>query len=525
MQRPSPMAGSPPAVDGPRPERLRPAGAADAGARVGPLGVALLAAAVVACRLLALRAVPIYDDAFITYRYAQNLARGAGLVFNPGAAWEPVLGTTTPGYGVVLAGLVALGLEVRQASLGLNLLADATSLWLLARLFDRRAVPTVIAGLGLAALPQLARISMGGMESPLLLCATLAAALAARARGPGKSAAGARPVVAGLLAAACVSLRPESVLLVLVLGLAHLRPPARLVRYAAPVLAFGAAYTALLWWVYGSPVPQSVVAKSGLPDPVDWTVRARIILTESFAPLLPMVAALPLVAWGAVRLLARRVGPWPLVAFALAMVAAYLLKRPKTWGWYFYLPLASWVVCVAAGTEALLERLGLAARAQRALARPLVVGGLAALVVAAGAVAIGRRPDAVTPNVYEAMAAWAEEDRPAERGASVYASDIGAIAFFSGARVLDAEGLVWPAALAYEDKLGAVREHRPEYVLLVANHARLGAFLADPELTAAYALHRRFDARGRTELAFDAETLPRGWVQDYALYRLRESSR
>ena len=43
-----------------------------------------------------------YDDGYITYRYADNLARGRGFVFNPG---EPVLGTSAPGYGLLLAGL------------------------------------------------------------------------------------------------------------------------------------------------------------------------------------------------------------------------------------------------------------------------------------------------------------------------------------------------------------------------------------------------------------------------------------
>ena len=33
------------------------------------------------------------DDAYITYRYARNLADGAGFVYNPG---ERVLGTTPP---------------------------------------------------------------------------------------------------------------------------------------------------------------------------------------------------------------------------------------------------------------------------------------------------------------------------------------------------------------------------------------------------------------------------------------------
>jgi arabinofuranosyltransferase len=42
----------------------------------------------------------IIDDAYITFRYAQNLVSGMGLVYNPG---EHVLGTTTPLYTFLLA--------------------------------------------------------------------------------------------------------------------------------------------------------------------------------------------------------------------------------------------------------------------------------------------------------------------------------------------------------------------------------------------------------------------------------------
>ena len=40
------------------------------------------------------------DDAYITFRYARNLAEGLGLVYNPG---EWVLGTTTPLWAILLA--------------------------------------------------------------------------------------------------------------------------------------------------------------------------------------------------------------------------------------------------------------------------------------------------------------------------------------------------------------------------------------------------------------------------------------
>src|SRR5215210_5968342 len=45
------------------------------------------------------------DDAYITFRYARNLATGVGFVYNAG---ERVLGTTTPAYAMLLAALSRL---------------------------------------------------------------------------------------------------------------------------------------------------------------------------------------------------------------------------------------------------------------------------------------------------------------------------------------------------------------------------------------------------------------------------------
>ena len=53
-----------------------------------------------------------YDDAYITYRYARNLASGHGLVYNLG---QDFLGTTTPLYSLLLAGLNPL-LPIPKAS-------------------------------------------------------------------------------------------------------------------------------------------------------------------------------------------------------------------------------------------------------------------------------------------------------------------------------------------------------------------------------------------------------------------------
>ncbi|HTQ81128.1 MAG TPA: hypothetical protein VMM92_14105, partial [Thermoanaerobaculia bacterium] len=68
-----------------------------------PLGPGGVAAAAILLALAATLASGFwgfsYDDAFITYRYAQNLAEHGELAYNRG---EAVLGTSAPGYGVLL---------------------------------------------------------------------------------------------------------------------------------------------------------------------------------------------------------------------------------------------------------------------------------------------------------------------------------------------------------------------------------------------------------------------------------------
>src|SRR5690606_9328035 len=73
----------------------------------------------------------IGDDAFISFRYARNLAEGEGLVFNQGARVE---GYTNFLWTVLLAGFIALGLDPAQVSIVLRIGSLAGSCLLAARL-------------------------------------------------------------------------------------------------------------------------------------------------------------------------------------------------------------------------------------------------------------------------------------------------------------------------------------------------------------------------------------------------------
>ncbi|MFH2049564.1 MAG: hypothetical protein ABIJ12_08970 [bacterium] len=62
-----------------------------------------------------------FDDAYITFRYAENIANGLGFVYNAG---EKLLGTTTPLFTLLLAGLNVIGIPVATSALLISLIAS-----------------------------------------------------------------------------------------------------------------------------------------------------------------------------------------------------------------------------------------------------------------------------------------------------------------------------------------------------------------------------------------------------------------
>ena len=88
----------------------------------GPL---TLAVAIGAGLWLAIDTMWCVDDAFITFRYSQNMAEGHGLVFNIG---ERVEGYTNFLWTVMIAGVIWLGLPAPETAIILNLLFMAGTL-------------------------------------------------------------------------------------------------------------------------------------------------------------------------------------------------------------------------------------------------------------------------------------------------------------------------------------------------------------------------------------------------------------
>jgi len=283
------------------------------------------------------------------------------------------------------------------------------------------------------------------------------------------------------------------------------------------VALIGAIYAGVLGLVYGSPIPQSIGAKVSKHVAELHLSRIKDNLQLAFFPIQYMVVLVPVVVIGIVRSL-RNPNPFrPFAVFSLAVVAAYLAARSKTWGWYYYVPLTAWAVWFGLGCEVLAQRfvpMGMRLAQQRAAA-------LAVTLVAVGVVSLATalRPDRVTPRVYRAMEAWVEAENIAARGARIMASDIGAIGWYADTRILDSMGRVGPRAVEYAGQLAVVRDQKPDYRMMVATRPRMIPFALDEELKAMYEPIQRFSVQGLRNLNPDPEVLPGGWVQDYIMYR------
>ncbi len=193
------------------------------------------------------------EDAFITFRYARNLADGLGFVYNPG---EPLYGTTTPLLTLLLAAWLKLsGADLLVGARLFDFASAAgtfTFLWLaLRRQPDLRPAGFFVM-IVLALTPKLWSKDTQGMETPLVVM-LMAASWYTYARGSLKWT--------GFLCGLLLWARIDTFLWPL--SLAVLSLPSLKKTFILLVLT---ALTYLPWvlfasWYFGSPIPHTVTAK------------------------------------------------------------------------------------------------------------------------------------------------------------------------------------------------------------------------------------------------------------------------
>ena len=473
--------------------------------RSGRCALGCILAAVAITRVLSIYSFYLYDDAFITFRYAANLAQGNGLVYNLG---QRVQGTTSPLWALILAIPVALGigLEISSRILGLILdLGVAAGVYaVLVREGLKRAA--LLFGFVFAADIYLAKIAVSGMESSLFLLGTAgAAALALQGR----------KMTAAAIAGLCYFLRPEALLFaVCLLGFvwqAEKKFPWKAVLIGAAVIVAGVAVEAAY---FGDVIPQSVRGKFALPR--TYSGLWEIVLFPQKDPVqavLTITALLSLpYAWKVSRF-ARIYSAWSGLLFvSWATTGAHL------WMWYCVPLFFDKVLLSAIGAARFFEKVNLWQRLRLLLRPAVLLSVVAALWIV---LAVGLGPDRIEANVYSRIRAWSAEHNI--RGQTAYGMDFGAFGYYTDVTMKDEPGLVYPPSLTKyrTDPRAILLGEKPEWAFVTCYDGNV-AMMRSPELSGLYVPVIRFSAKGDTDVSPSLDSVSPDWMQDFILYKRKD---
>ncbi|MCA1710250.1 MAG: hypothetical protein LC789_00870 [Actinobacteria bacterium] len=455
----------------------------------------LLAAALLTRRLHG----AVADDAFITYRYARNLAGGHGWRYD--LYRTTANGATAPLYTAVLGLGAAIFGGVPRVASAIYVLTLAGTGVVLFDLLRRRGAP--IAGVAIAALivtsPWLA--SVRGMETvPFLFLAALTVWAYDRRL----------PFTTGMLLTALVLVRGDGVVLAAILTGAEAwrlrRVPLRLLVGA---LALAVPWAMFSLVVIGGLIPETLAAKVAQGRSGYWGTgllfwHGLFSLPGAFGfsgwirTLVP-AAGLGVAALALVPLLRVLV---PLVASGAALFAMYaFVVRPPVYHWYYGPLVLALLVLAGAGCGHLAAE-GL----RRGDVLRLAVGaGLPLLLVVQGLQQAAHPEPGLNPQAYVRLAAWIDANVPEE--ATVAASEIGMIGYFGNRDMIDYLGLLSEEAvvdLRHHDLAAWLLREYPDYWLV---HVPVWGFeypaITEPWFTSAYepvwrepgyALYRRTQA-------------------------------
>jgi hypothetical protein len=512
---------------------------------------------------LLLRLLPgerIVDDAYITYRYARNLVNGAGFVYNPN---ERVMGTTTPLYTLLMAGL-SLILQTQNfpaLSIWVNATADGVTCVLLVvlgeKLSGRRRVG-VAAGVLYAVAAFSVTFAIGGMETSVcVLLITLTAAL--YLRGSGLHPRPARPTTNiavtnrsyqqwpwwGLTAALALLTRPDALIFLGPIGLDYgLRLLRRLrdTKYATLNTQYSIHKTVALfliplvpWLVFatlyfGTPVPHSIAAKSvtyqlnpeeafvrlwqHYSNPFVENAALEKLPYGNFWPLPGIVLYLSLYLIGGLSFIKRDTRALALCAYPFLYFATFAAANPLIFRWYLTPPLPLYFIGILGGVSLVADGVSRLAAFERFRSDVSRLTFLlpCALFCFTSLNAWTIAPDHGPLRPAPGMAWFKLEELYARAGGELAAEvkpdtviavgDIGAMGYFSGARILDTIGLVSPESVPYyplpREQLvinyamsaDLIADRQPDYVVMLEVYGRR-TLLTDPRFIADYALQQK----------------------------------
>lgn len=472
------------------------------------------------------------DDAFITYRYAANVERGAGFVFNQG---EFIEGYSNFSWVLLSAAALRAGKDPVQVAKGVGLAAGAVAVllaWILAwRIWPQIGLGALLAPYTLAISPVLVQHAVAGLETSVFAALLTGALLLA---APGVGAGRARGAGLGVLLVLLTLTRSEgAILAAALLVLRGLLGPRRggsgdpaLTVATAVFLVLGAAYT---WWRYHTfqeILPNTFYAKArgGLHGIIDGAQYSLDFMRDNGGVLYTALALVPpLLGWAGAMY-------WMGLA-VLVLYAAFVVVAGGDWMSHYRFYAHVFPVLAALVATGWMRLLALP---RRGTVRAVAVYLTAAAVLLGTFLELGNTELRVARSVlpalaahnylsqnYEELGVWFKENTDPE--ASIAISDVGAVGYFSERHILDMFGLIDPhiarlrGRMHYKADPRYVLSRAPDYIVLVSLNDQGAGYsfqrIPDYAMNALPEFHEQYD---------HIRTFPLHWNSEFVLvYRRR----
>jgi hypothetical protein len=434
-----------------------------------------------------------FDDAYITYRYAWNIAQGRGFVYNVG---EAVLGTTTPLYALLLAALSFIWPDIPVLSHTLGVLAWMMCVPLIygiGRIGGREATGLIAAAfVAFSAL----FLTVLGMETPLYILLTLLTFFLHLSD---------HPIGAATSAGLTFICRWDGILVVGVfLFVEWLKRKDVFLRTTLACLGPIIVWLAYSQATFGSVFPNSFFAKAGQGwnpglggEEIGSFGRGLLRLASIAFSANGLFVVVPLfAAIGILSATRRRLVWWPLLAWTMFYIGGYIVLGVLRFTWY-YPPIVP-AVALASGegirviARFATDRLHLKIN-QSALT---IVLGAACLIPNADWLLQSRKTEMdAHSSSYVQVGEWLNANTPP--GSSVALLEIGIVGFYSDRTVVDTMGLVSPAMVGHlgawlQTLQFAVNHFWPDYIVALKQTAWEG-IVHEPWLDEAYTLEAEIE--------------------------------
>jgi hypothetical protein len=408
-----------------------------------------------------------YDDPFISYRYANNLVRGLGFVYNPG---ERILSTTTPLFTLILAltGLISADFHIFAIGIGvISLAIGALFIFDLGNTWD----DPIVGWTGLLLYPIFPLVvSTLGSETPVYLAFCLGAfAFYARKNFLG----------AGIFAVLATLTRPDALLVIGILGMDFIIRRRKPIPWksilVSSVLLIG--WIVFAWIYFGSPIPVTLAAKQqqGLMANSESFARGFLTVISSNSSWF-LISEVALALMGLILAFWKKriwllILIWPVVYFL-----SYSILGVTRYFWYYAPLIPGFIIAAGLGLTAFSELIKGSIQGRKSLSQfAVLIPGIVLFILFTGSILSLwqlRKSNDPRFGIYKAAGEWLRENTlPSERVGSL---EVGIIGYFAQRPMVDFAGLIQPETAeqfstetTYQDAaFFAVEKFQPQYVVL-----------------------------------------------------------